>query len=581
MIDQVFSQAPDANVIFYPYTTSDTRPFNDKINLDVREVPAHGHLVEVSTSKPKGATGSFQVLLSSAINWKGVITAGDWCVIYMSDRRLESLPPFGEPSSGEESGFKMLGIVRSVRRQESIDSNGVKRVRYLVIGQDFHSLLTVPIYINIHMTQLAQGKNIPGAGGLLIFGKTFKNFVKPNEVVKALVDSLLGRPAFQADRTNSAIVKNPLLKRQGEPYRIPAPVAKRVFGGKRAASNFFTGLLTFFLQKDLLGKYVNKNEIPAGVHSLWSVLESYSHRLLNELYTDMLPVNVPFGVQGSPITLLLPSLIQRAIPFSPSKATREFDNPSLISMVEAGGQSDKTGKAVATRRSGVAQRQRRRGEKKTEVGPGRGAHFYVSRDIMESEILAFNSGKSDRERFNFFLVSPNLGAGGVGEAAIVERLLREGISQAADQTSIARYGLRPYISQSNYLTVGGIDKNLLALNRIAQDLWGPAHLFESGQIMVVGSRGYIPVGTNIRLKQRDQIAHVEQVEHSFRVDETTGRKTFRTTISFSRLQTTKGGPVDAVETADTDGQLDVATTDGIHRGRTFTVTDGPIKEPLK
>lgn len=563
------SQSPDANVIFYPFETEDTEK-NGRNRIDIRttEVVAHDHILELQTNKPKTGTGTFSVMLSSAVNWKGILHPGCWCIIYMSDQRLT-----GEENGEEDSGLKMLGIVRSVRRAEQTDpSTGKKTLRYLVAGEDFHSVLTIPIYINQHLTQTSQGNTLPS--GLFLFGKLWKAFIRPNEVVKALVDSLLGRPAFILDKgNNSNVVQNvPLLNRTGIPYRMPEQVARRIFGGRRAASNFFTGLLTFFFQQDLIGEYFNKTEVPPGTHSLWSIMLSYSNRLLNELYTDLLPVSV-FGKN-----ILLPSLVLRSIPFSSPEAKNTIRKNGLISMQEAGGEPNKTAKRPATRRSGIALNSRARGKRKKSVGPGRGAHFYVSRVITESEIFSLNSGKSDRERFNFFLISPNIAQGQVGEAAVTLALLNNP-DTAVDKNSLARYGLRPYITQSNFIPTGSTNTNFLELNRICEDLWGRAYLFESGQVLLTGSKDFIPVGTNIQFIERDWLAHVEAVNNTYAVDSTSGVKTFRTQISFVRLQTLSGEPIEAVDKLENIDEVKLSTSERIFRGETFVEIDKAGKKP--
>jgi len=568
MAFDIRSQAPDANVIFYPFEVEDTEAKGGRNTIDIKttDVVAHDHIIELQTNKPKTGVGTFSMMLSSAVNWKGILHPGCWCIIYISNERLT-----GEEGGQEDSGLKMLGIVRSIRRSEQTDpATGKKTLRYLVTGEDFHSILTIPIYINQHLTQTLQGESLPS--GLFLFGKQWQAFIRPNEVVKALVDSLLGRPAFIADKgNNSTVVQNvPLLNRTGVPYRIPEQVARRVFGGRRAASNFFTGLLTFFFQQDLIGQYFNKTEVPPGVHSLWSIMLSYSNRLLNELYTDLLPVSV-FGEN-----LLLPSLVLRSIPFS--SPTFQKKDQRLISMQQAGGELNKTFKKPATRRSGIAQESRTRGRRKKSVGPGRGAHFYVSRKITEGEIFSLNTGKSDRERFNFFLVSPNLGLGQVGEQAVTLALANNP-ETAADKNSLARYGLRPYITQSNFIPTGSTNTDFLELNRICEDLWGRAYLFESGQAILTGSKDFIPVGTNIQFIERDWLAHVEAVSHTYTVDPASGIKTFRTQISFVRLQTLSGDPVEAVNGLENIVPIDLSTPERTFRGETFVEIDRTGKKP--
>lgn len=145
----------------------------------------------------------------------------------------------------------------------------------------------------------------------------------------------------------------------------------------------------------------------------------------------------------------------------------------------------------------------------------------------------------------------------------------------ADLASIQRYGLRPYITQTPYIANGPSGENFLSINQIVSDMWDKAALYESGQVMLIGSAEHIPVGTNIHFRERGWLAHVEQVDHSFSVAPD-GTKSLRTTLTFVRLQMLNGDPVDLTEQAedqDREGVLYMNDEDGIDRGVTFTRTD--------
>lgn len=572
---KIKSTNPDADVLFYPFTTERTSvvDFEDPSAIDTTEISAYDSLLSINTSKPKGAAGSFSVTLAPTRNWKGTLQPGCWCLIYMSDK---TLTPLKDRTSTLEDGLKMIGIVKSVNRIERTNpTTGLRTVRYQVSGVDFHAVFDAQQYLNVHLGQLSKkGGQSSYNTFFLGYGKRFASLQRPDELVQNLIDVLLGRPAFLADIKGDEPIRNfKISARAGSPFKVPKQMAKRVLGYREsgAAGNLFTGMVTFFLQRNLLGKIVQKPEI-MGIHTTWSILESYANKLLNELYTDMLPVNLSGAVRT------LPSLVFRAIPFT-SEGFKEsspvLEKSPTIKFSEAVPREQLVnGKATVVPRQIPA---RARGQaftanpkqKRPELNDG--VHFFISREIPENEILGMRHGKSDNERFNLFLVSPNLSLlGGIGEVAIISNLIsqknrRRPLDAISDLTSITRYGLRPYVAQSNYVDKSYAD--LLAINRVVKDLWEPAHLYESGTVSLVGLAEHIPVGTNIKFIERGWVAHVEQVSHTYQVDEATWKKTYRTNLSFVRLQKDNGEPIDLVENQEDKEKLTLAPWD---RGASFS-----------
>lgn len=541
---------PDANIVFFPYAVEDTSSLRsgkisntEKMKLFPEAgISAQKDIIQIRTTKPKGGAGSWSCMLGSRVNWKGILHSGCWCMIYMSD-----IPLNGKETSEMGSGLKMLGIVKSVRRVEALDpATGTRTVRFMVSGTDFHSVFETPIYLNVNLNDVAKsGSDVSIANALLVLDKGFGNVLTPDKMVKTLVDSLLGKPAFNAGKSGSRVNKLAFVGRGGQPYLIPKEVAKRVLGytNSGSAGDFFTGMVTFFLQNNLVGTTSLQSDIGRLV-STWSLIQTFCHRILNETYTDLLPVNVPSDTGTS--TRLTPSIVLRAIPFSTDKS---LDN-SVIAMKDA------KELVVLTRQGAVADP----GVKIGDVTAGTGAHFYISRSIPEADILEFSSGKTDTERFNLFYVPPNLSLLNDqqrNEASFLRNIINLAggkFENIGDTTSIARYGLRPYIAYSDYF-VADSNKVIGKTNKIVQDLWATAHMFENGQVTVPGRRTHIPVGTNIEFTERKWIAHVEQVDNSYDVSPN-GNKTFRTMIAFVRLQTKEDGkPVDAVEDKHTTGQV--------------------------
>lgn len=528
---------PDCNVLFFPYANEQTDfgPKDSDVLTIGGVVEAGPEILECTTSKPKGGVGTFSILLGSNTNWKGILHAGCWCLIFMSNQKL---PDKSKLSGVETGGLKMVGIVRSVRRKEVTDPDtGVRSLRYLVSGEDFQSVFNTPIYINANLTAVAGGERATLENSLLLLGPRFENILSPSDMVDALMDSLLGRPAYETDGNQKSVSKVLSAGRAGQPFLVPREVAKIVFGFKDsgAAGDYFMGMITKFLQTNLIGQINVKSDI-SGTVTTWSLLQSYSHRILNEVYTDLLPVSVQSLSDTQPRTILSPSIVLRAVPFS----TEKIDGSNILFNEDGGGKQ-----VLAVRRSGKAQF----ATADTNTPPGTGSHFYVSRSIQEGEIMGFDSGKSDQERFNFFFVPSNLaGSTQPSEIDMLEKILASGgLNSISDVTSVSRYGLRPFIAYSNYM-LGDRGDSVDIMNQIVRDLWHDAHLFENGTVTLAGTERHIPVGTNIEFAARGWRAHVERVDNFFKVvDPTRAVKAYRTNVSFTRLQNKDGTPVDAVE----------------------------------
>lgn len=562
---KIRSTAPDGDVLFYPFTKEKTKGLKPDQNssIDTTEVSAYDAILSMSTSKAKGRSGSFNITLAPTKNWKGLLQPGCWCLIYMSDKKLK---PLNERSSKLEDGLKMIGIVKSVNVIEQIDpSTGTRTKRYQVSGVDFHHVFESMQYINAHLAGYNKENTENGGFNAFFIGysERFASVQKPDELIQALVDTLLGRPAFLGDiKSDKPLQSFKISGRAGYPFMVPKSMAKRVLGYRQsgAASNMFTGMMTMFLQRNLLGQIIQKPEI-LGVHSTWSVLEAWSNKVLNEIYTDMLPVNLKGVVRT------LPSLVFRATPFSSDELDKKYEGP-IIRFSEAKPFSPRK---VPSRLRGQAFSSGNGKQKRPKTVDD--SHFFISRQIAEDEIYAMQYGKSDNERFNLFLVSPNLSnLKYVGEAALIASITsnaRRPLDAISDLTSIARYGLKPYISQSNYLDDSANDT--VALNKIVKDMWENAYLFESGTVSLIGVDEYIPVGTNIEFIERGWVAHVEQTSNSYTVDPSTKAKTFRTNINFVRLQRTDGTPIDLVE--QDMGSKEDLVLDVWDRGAGFTSFD--------
>ena len=515
----VRSTAPDAYIIFFPYDITKTVVGADYSSdyLKTKPLFVRSDIMSIQTTKGKGGPGSWSCTLSPRYNYKSKIQPGIWCMIFMSDEDLgvgtteeeDTRKESPLNNNGPDSGFKMLGIVRSVRATEITDpSSGTRSLRYDISGDDFHSVLDAQVYLNPSLRPGGDEKSSPIIDAQIFFKRQMDKPYSPADMCNLLIDAMLG--------VNEGLGEGILASggsKAGAVYGLPPEVARRLTG-VAPESGLFVDTLKRAIETDLLGTIAQQPQL-ASQFSLWSMLESYAHRLLNELYTELLPLNG--NIKGR----LVPTIVLRPIPFTsngfnPTHLDTTYSAPVL--------QMGKTADVIED-----------------------GQNFlYTSREVGEEDIFGLNFGKSDSERFNYFFVSSNFANDQHNTAPAVAPLLGDSHNKNSqqplgDSNSIARNGLRPFITSSNYLSMNL--NNNIATNLIIRDLWGKAHLFENGQVQLVGSKRYIPVGTNITFKDRGWLAHVESVSNSYNVG-SGGIKNFRTSIAFVRLQTVKGNPID-------------------------------------
>lgn len=516
---KIHSTAPDAFVKFFCYEKDKTS--NDmSLPMKIHELTVKKDIMSLSTSKSKSGAGSFEMTLGSAVNFKSYISPGSWCMIHMSNHKLS-----GEETSELNGGLKMIGIVRSVKRQELLDTaSGKRMVRYTVSGDDFHSIFNSQIYVN---QTLADPENTDSRiiATAVLGSLVAQNQMDPGKLIKGLIDAIIGTGAFEVDPQTNKSVQPSQKFRVGLPIKIPSELFKSIRG---RSGSIFSDMVIRHVQNNLLGKTQWLANIGEQV-SLWSLIQTYSNSILNECYTEILPFHDGKSAR------LVPSFVMRAIPFS----SQRFDNSQIMF-------SKHNTKLLSDKK-----KKKEREAQETHQDPDTGKSYYISRQIFENEIMALSTGRSDSERFNFFYVTPHiLGDSKTDNAFFISQFSMKDIS---DKTSQERYGLKPFISATQYATTDPASQALLMTN-ICKDIWENAYLYENGSVQIPGVPNYIPVGTNITFAERGWIAHVENVSHSFGVGNE-GHKQYRTSISFTRLQKTDGSPIDWSEGREANGQL--------------------------
>lgn len=537
---------PDAFLRFFCWEKENTVGLSDLDSLKVRELVVSKDIISLSTNKPKSGAGVFEITLGSAIDFKSYISVGSWVFIHISDRPLSS-----KEDNVSSGGLKMVGVVKSVQRSEQVLPSGARAVRYRISGEDFHTIFNSQVYLNPILAAGAVGQggallNALAAGGTSQGLKLFVDKASPAEVVKRLIDVVIGDAAFVVDKSGNVSSGESITSfgRAGLPIAVPREVFKTITGGTKSGT-LFSNMIARFIQSDLLGQnFVSVN--PGNQFSLWSLIQQYGHLILNECYTELIPMKVGNQVR------LMPSFVMRAIPFS----SKSKPHSSCISFTDA-----KVTKIAPKTKDGTTddKRKKQRDDQAVNVNSTKAKTFYVSKQIFEDEILSMQHGKSDAERFNFFYVIPNLLPNGdVGNQALAQ--VKYSFNSLGNKASLQRHGLRLFSAVSDYSLLNGSSKEstgtdmLAIVPKIVRDLWEKAYLYENGIVTLVGSYTHIPVGTNVVFADRGWMAHVEGVSHTYAV-ESEGKKEFYTTLTLVRLQTDKGEPISMSETREADGQL--------------------------
>lgn len=502
----VHSTSPDSYVVVFPYEKERTSigSIFKSDDLKTKRVVMDADIISVQTSKGKGGSGSWSVTLSSSKNYKAILHTGCWAAIYINDTPYSSEQKESD-SSSSESGLKMIGIVKSLRVDESTGNNGVRTIRYQLSGEDFHTLFNNKIYIS-SLFRIPDSTGVAGLNSAYyIFGDDFKDAQKklnPGEIADLFLNAALSKAVSSRSvpSASAGVDKDAAL---GGTMGMPPAVAT-IFNLTPNKNNNFNDSIKRLIQKNMIGAVIIQPSI-GDQFTIWSLIKSYTNPICNEIYTDLV-------VQDKK---LVPAFVCRSIPFGTKKG-------SFVAGPDSGHPMQKTIH-----------------DSDESIG------LVVSKDIKEHEIINLNYGKSDGERFNFFYISTSLSRNkDVLSDRMVNLVAGGKLSNIGDSVSIARYGLRPYITSSEFIL--DVQDHAKDINRVVRDMWATAHFYENGQVTIVGSHEHIPVGSNITFGERKWIAHVEGVSHQYSVGGD-GMKSFTTTITFVRLQTKKGNPIDLVE----------------------------------
>jgi len=562
---------PDCFVRFVHFIRRDTRDYDAakhkpivKINNFTLKSIQHGNapstiakkakafdvasdILSCGVSKTKTSpAGTFNVVLASAdINYHHIIHPGDHAIIWMRRDRVYPIKKNGTKidksiaNNKVDSGLKMYGIVTDVRRVFQTMPNGKKLLRYRISGIDFSYFLSLDVYYHSQLADQLKDFKVFQATAV---GLTSAKDLTPDVIVKELMKLFLGLGPSQMQKGTAerSRVVNDLLVLPSDIQEV-FDASKIKSTDKMAPYTRSTGTFTDILVPQLGIAQYDKGDIEPkkllklsgfkilniGVGTaqpLWSILKSYSNRMLNEMFVDLKVKKVGDEFK------LFPTFVLRQIPFTSSAAKIEFkkrkklDTTSFIEL--------------------------------------------PSIKIPERCIINESIGRSEHERFNLIEIF------GYGlQPGVFSLGFQTGFGNyAIDKNSVRRHGPRTMIDRSDFHYPAESDRKKhpsygslipIWINLLA-DWWLGMHMYETGTFELIGVQEPLSIGDNlyiIREAGTDEIYHIESYEHMYKIEPSVGKKSFRTVVKVTRGQRVDEYPVYASGRIDENSQLDIGLSD--------------------
>lgn len=490
-------------------------PFdNDSVDSrDVRDpLVVENDCAQVTVSVSKGSlTPSFNaILVMTDVNYETAVAPGDFVFINMLNwqedaRRVGDQARAKLAINGSNDGFKGVFKVQGARRVVTTDpETGTKMVLFKINGFAFTEFNNT-IYFNNYLVDQSQDQKNQFLFASRI-GKDWGNLINKKgltnvqDMIAVLIQSFIGTGI------SSSGLKGTLVGTPNVHFFMPSLVGNLLgVDGVKAAKDIFVYLFGiqhyasgsaqslsdgmnpdewdekydrfFFTPIPCEGDTWIKPEYWNQVKT-WSILNQYVNAPLNELYTC-------FRVAPDS-NHIMPTVVFRQIPFT----------------------NDDYG------------------------GPGQTTLFtnLPRWKIHPSLILEQDIGRDESARINFVQYFGRSGVGKDG-ADIAMEIAQGNIS--FDEEDVQRSGLRPYIvtSQFDVPTNNYKDFKSPKWAQIMADALIGGHLKLNGMITCAGIVDPIAIGDNLEFD--DIIYHIEQVSHTCSYAPSTGKVTFRTSVSLS------------------------------------------------
>ena len=483
-------------------------------------------LVSISTSKSKSQPeGSFQLVLAPYKNWTSTLTAGSWCAIMMSNDKIQK----GDLKRANPKLVKMFGRIESVRCETRMQEDGTRSTLYYVSGVDWGHIFNSSLYIDNLINEPNDPKNQGTTAAVAIrnalFGKNGSPmYFSVSQNLTNLIDIMgqtlagytdiepkigrLAKTVYDFTLPSSVNEFFQFKTRTGKPENGISKMLNLTVGSLRGP-NEYDGV-------DIASGFIDPFSLQ-GSHTLWQILMENSNPTLNEMFCDM-DWEFKKDSKGQQTATPILRLYNRMKPFSYKGFTAGTNNAGKLKSYF---QNIKTHK------------------------------------IDKLDVIAVNAGTNWRDKFNFIEIKPQF-----QEFAVIANWYKKK-AQLFDRKAFNREGFRPLIFDTKqFPTVKSgegdvkslsIDWNALVVwTQLLREWYFGTHRLLNGTVELQGSTEYIGVGNNIKFSadllnpnpninadtkamnmNKNILAHVESVSHSFSVDQN-GARSYRTQITFVR-----------------------------------------------
>lgn len=636
MANKIRVKNPNALVFIYNYADRlgdfklDADPFEiDQIILNSTS------LKSVSTQKSKkNPAGSFEFRLAPTKNWVTAITPGSWCVILMSNDKLNDKAKYGGGRVDEKS-FKMLGRIESVRGIVNTNqTTGAKETEYVVTGVDWGTIFDSKFYVDV----LNRVPNESAVGMAERFGYTKYLLDSIGYDASSVGDTANPIPKYLKrptnDKAKAAVDRNIDFIINGSQQKVTVPLAPvdtevgeeskdvkvklpnardnvdfilSLWGRSDPATSSVketSGLVAkseqIFKIPNELAKYMGFVDEISNISPIISqMLQQKSGKLTgDDSYSDddssagIINFNTILGehtiwqILNNNCNNLINELIPE-IRFDDDVPKLTVYNRVRPFAINKEADITKDGKAVG---DGI-------GTKRADTVKDFISQYKNVRKkiIISDDVILCSYGTNWRDRVNFI------------EVNIARSLFQENYaadikldSQFVDQNSIGRDGLLSMMASTTYVPLkdGAADPvGVAAYKHMLKEWHFNTHKMFNGTLNLIGQDQYIQVGDNILVeskvlnaknfnnnaKQKNVstktylMAHVESINHQTVVDENGGR-VFTTGINFVRgIMTDINGNIvvsdDHVGAVDQDGSL---TTPTVEKNKQSFGTSGAV-----
>jgi len=505
-------KTPHAAIIVWNYVDRISADGVTNLNKIEPKIISTISCISIQIAKSKSnPVGTFEIVLAPSKNWLSTLTAGSWCCILMSNRKITE----DDIKKAKPDTLKMIGKIESVRL-ETRQNNDTRQTRYVVTGVDWGYIFNNNIYID-NLIGAGQDQNQQNALAIAITNASTGNGNSPKsfsidsnlkQVISIFGQSWKGTKAVGDDigRLDKSVYN----------FSIPADMAN-FLGLVNAQDEKPKDVNINNILKLVSGKLIDKDKYDGkpraegfldpfgmqGTNTFWQILQDNSNPVINEMFNDM-----TWTSKGLSLTLF-----NRIKPFSyKNKYSTKISLRSDFKKIK-------------------------------------------THKIDSVNVISISAATNWRDKYNFIEIRPAF-----PDFFMLNNMIKQK-TQEFDSKAFKREGFRPLIVSTKQFPVGKKnDKTPVKLDLEKLKIWAMLlrewyfdnHRLLNGSISMTGTTEYIGVGNNIMVEahlinpnlnftknvyeSKNKVfllAHVENISHSFSVDENGGRE-YITNIQFVR-----------------------------------------------